>query len=97
MPGLEFISANENIPGIHAEVSHVDCCGILIDVGCGLQQSKSAKDLPTFYSTDYSAPAFNADFIIAVINFSPHFDRFSSQTAIQPIAPRAPPSLPYTA
>ena len=97
LPGLEFISANGSMPGVHAEVSRIDCCGILIDVSCGLKQSKTAADLPAIYPTHQGGQSFNADFIVATINFSPQPGSFSTQTAIQPISPRAPPFLPYTA
>lgn len=95
LPGLEFISAANNMPGIHAEASHIDCCGILIDLCCGLKQSKTATDLPAIYPAHQDAQPFNADFIVAAINFSPQQPPvFSAQTVLQPISPRAPPSLP---
>ncbi|MGR8935478.1 MAG: hypothetical protein ACU837_13955 [Gammaproteobacteria bacterium] len=96
LPGLEFISTNDDIPMLHAEVSRADCCGILIDVGCGLQQSKFSPDLPLLYPPDASVAAFNAHYIVATINFSPHSSHLFDRIATQPIAPRAPPSLFYS-
>lgn len=95
LPGLEFIAGNQNLPGAHTEASRIDCCGILIDVGCGVQHSKTAMEMPVALNSRQNFTLPNIKFIVATINFSPHRPSiFSTASYLQPVSPRAPPSLP---
>lgn len=101
LPGLEFIAGSQHSTGATgalAQASQLDCCGILIDLGCGVRHSKSVAALPATLNSrqDFTLPAI--DFIVATINFSPHRPSvFSTIAYLQPVAPRAPPSLPIFA
>jgi hypothetical protein len=97
LPGLEFIAATDNMPSAHAEAPRSDCCGILIAVSCGVQCAKTSIDMPAALHSHQEATIVGTDFIVAVINFSPQQPPvFSTQTVLQPISPRAPPSLPLS-
>lgn len=91
LPGLEFINAGKNLPGVRAEASRSDCCGILIGVSCGLQQSKAAAEMPVALDSHPQFTLYRTDFIVAAINFSPQPPHFSSLIFLQPLSPRAPP------
>jgi hypothetical protein len=96
VPGLESFNPHEKISGAYAKRSHADCCGILVDIGCGLKQSKIAADFPPILPNAQDIVPISADYVTADIGFSPPTFSFPNQTALLPIAPRAPPFPAYT-